>query len=70
MQKYNWTEDMMEQAEDGGFYKVAEVDTRIDQLERALKSTTRVLAKMLSDAETLEKLACEAINEADKALAL
>jgi hypothetical protein len=50
------------------FYSVEEVDARIDELERALKSTATVLSQMLQKHNILVALASEALLEADRAL--
>lgn len=50
------------------FYDAPEADARIEQLERALKSTSHVLSQMLKKDEALAGLAREALNAADQAL--
>ena len=55
---------------DEKFYDAREVDPRIDELVAALKSAAHVLKKMRSEAGSIDRLACEALREADKALSL
>jgi hypothetical protein len=52
------------------FYRVPDVDTRIAELERALKSVTLVLVQMLDKHQALDKPGREALNEADRALSI
>jgi hypothetical protein len=52
------------------FYFAQHADERIAALERALNSTAHVLSQMMLRNSAMDGLAKEALNEADKALAL
>jgi hypothetical protein len=61
---------MTEDSDAGDYYAVIEVDTRIADLERALKSCSIVLSQILKHADSDVPLAQQALGEVDKALAL
>jgi hypothetical protein len=74
MQKYSPISDdtpaMREDSADGSWYWCQDVDDRIDELERALKSCVAVVKAVVKERRKFEQAADDALIEADKALSL
>lgn len=72
MNKYymNHNNMEMEPCSTGQYYLVSDVDARIAELERALKSCSAVISAELKERAKFQAAAADALNEADKALSL
>jgi hypothetical protein len=60
----------MTEDDDGDWYSRADADSRISDLERALKSASHVLKLMLEKHESLAVIGHQALTEADRALSI
>lgn len=72
MQKYNPISDetpaMREDSENGSWYWCQDVDDRIEQLERALRSCQTMLVRLQLSRESYAAPTQDAIDEANRAL--